>query len=195
MPTDCNALLPPEGILHIHLCRLKAKDLVYIEHSWECSGYFVFEHGWSLSGLLIVASDNTRTWLACIIWQLVASCTWVSWAELWPIDFEPLSIQSWYLEEHGQISKIEFRFDYNFFLWSLKIVLVLLLPRGLQIYFHISRNDPFFMITALLVALWNVPGREGVGPVLKEKFHIGLHIYTYTPKPLAVPIVSISPIM
>lgn len=90
------------------------------------------------------------------------------------------------------VSKTESRSDYNFSLWSLKIVLVLCLPRGLQIYFHISRNDPCFMITSLLVALWNILGRGLVGPVLK-KFSVGLRVYTDKPELLAIATASLTP--
>lgn len=42
-------------------------------------------------------------------------------------------------------------------LWRFLLFLPLL--HGVQIYFHINRNDSSFLSTSLLVALWNVPGR------------------------------------
>lgn len=42
-------------------------------------------------------------------------------------------------------------------LWSFLVFLSL--PHGVQICFHINRNDSSFLSTSLLVALWNVPGR------------------------------------
>lgn len=102
-----------------------------------------------------------------------------------------LRIQSGRMEQLCQISETASRFDYNFSLWSLKLfVIPSLASRSSDRFSH--KQKQFLLSEHFIVGgIVECPRKGEMGPIIKEKFLFGLHVYTKMPKPPAVTIAGL----